>query len=109
MTEVFGLSSIQILASPSFPIPRLMRDQSSEFNCPLRMLVASTRASEQRIRWVNSIWLISSENTTVGSSHRIPMWVAKPRPKEVFPMAGRDPTMMSDSSWRPDNSMSRSS
>ena len=32
------------------------------------MLVASTRASEQRIRWQTSSWLISSEKTTVGNS-----------------------------------------
>jgi len=64
-----------------------MAFQSPSVSLPLRTFLESTRASEQRIRWLSSTLLISSEKNSTGLWAFMAAWVAMPRANDVLPMA----------------------
>ena len=82
--------------------------QSDSSSRPLRIRVASTRASEHSMRWVSSRWLISSENTSTGTRACTAACFTMPRAKLVLPMAGRAPTTTRFDFCRPASWSSRS-
>ena len=107
ITVTRGLSSRNSGTSRR-PIARPIFAQSDSLSRPLRIFVESTWASLERIRWVSSLWPISSENTSTGRPVVWATCVAIPSPKAVLPIAGRAPTMFSVDGWRPDSSSSTS-
>ena len=58
--------------------------QSLSMSRPVRSFCESTRASDDRIRWVSSAWPISSEKNSTGFFVVIATWVAMPRPNAVL-------------------------
>ena len=86
----------------------LILGQSDSSSLPLRIRLASTRASEQSRRDVTSAWLISNEKNSTGTLASMAAWAAMPRAKAVLPMAGRAPTMIRLEGCRPDSRSSRS-
>ena len=92
ITVRFGLSSMKIGAS----LIRLMAlpifGQSASWSWPVRIRLASTRASEHSRRWVSSRWLISRENSSTGLFSLIPAWATMPRANWSSPWrAGHPP------------------
>ena len=65
ITVTRGLSSRNSGTSRR-PIARPILAQSDSVSRPVRIFVESTRASLDRMRWVSSLWPISSENTSTG-------------------------------------------
>ena len=107
ITVTRGLSSRNSGTSRR-PMARPILAQSDSLSRPLRIFVESTLASLDRMRWVSSLWPISSENTRTGRPVVWATWVAMPSPNAVLPMAGRAPTMFSVDGCRPESSSSRS-
>ncbi len=108
ITVRFGLSSMKIGASLIRLMALPILDQSASRRLPVRIRLASTRASEPSRRWVSSMWLISREKSSVGTFILMPAWATMPRAKAVFPMDGRAPTTIRLDGCRPDSSSSRS-
>ncbi len=99
---------MKIGASPSRPMAWLIFGQSDSKSLPLRIRVASTRASAHKRRWVISWWLISSENISTGSRATMAAWATMPRAKLVLPMLGLAPTITRFEGWSPARRSSRS-
>ena len=108
MTVRLGLSSMKIGASLIRLMALPILGQSASWSFPVRIRVASTRASEHSRRWVSSRWLISSENSSTGLLSLIPAWATMPRAKLVLPMAGRAPTTIRFDGCSPASCSSRS-
>ena len=83
-TETLGLSSTKIGASANRPTAWLIWVQSPWLRRPVRTLVESTRASEHRMRWLTSIWLISRLKISTGRLACRATWEAAPSAKEVL-------------------------
>ena len=91
MTVRLGLSSMKMGAS----LIRLMAlpifGQSASRNLPVRIRLASTRASEESRRWVSSMWLISSEKRSTGFLSFIPALATMPEGERRLPHGGAGP------------------